>query len=188
MLETCPICKSAVLFTNDRCPSCGRSSLASERVPTTLNDLAPAMSQPEQKLVGISGWLILPAIGLVLSLIATPIGLVAGLAGKDIQLYPAYKIPSLLVNAGFYFVLWAVAILFFKKRSTVPRILIQFMAARVLASVVLFVVGLLVVGGGDELVIIALLRSYNFIAQGIAAAIWIPYLKKSERVKATFTK
>ena len=145
------------------------------------------IAQAEHNIVGIRGWLILPAIGLVLSLITIPIGLIAGLAGEDIRVYPAYEAFSLLVNSGFYIFVWVAAIECFKKRTTAPLTMIQLMVARVVASALPFVLGLCVVGGGDELITIALLRSNNFIGAGIAAAIWIPYWKRSKRVKATFT-
>lgn len=139
----------------------------------------------ERKLVGIRGWLILPAIGLVLSLIIAPIGLIAGLAQMKSE-YAAYSAPAILVNAGLYIYLWVAAIRFFKKRVAAPQTMISFMIARIVASVVLFLLGLAVVGGDDALKIVVLLRANNFVAQGIAAAIWIPYFKISKRVKATF--
>lgn len=139
----------------------------------------------EQEPVGIRGWLILPAIGLVLSLAVTPIGIVAGLVTMDGE-YVAYSGPALLANAGFYIYLWVAAVRFFKKLSSAPRTLIQFMVARVVASIALFVLGIVVVGLDNELVVIRLLRANNFIAQGIAASIWIPYFRVSKRVKATF--
>lgn len=141
-------------------------------------------------LVGIRGWLILPAIGLVLSLIVGPIGLIAGLASMDSR-YIAYYAPALLVNVGFYVWLWVAAVQFFKKRSTAPQTLIHFMATRIVASVILFILGLAVVGRGWDdpyfpLVAVSLLKANNFIAHGLAAAIWIPYFNVSKRVKATF--
>ena len=55
-----------------------------------------------QTIAGISGWLILPAIGLVLSLIIIPIGLIAGLAQMDSQ-FAGYLLPALIVNVSFLY-------------------------------------------------------------------------------------
>lgn len=149
---------------------------------STIND---ASGPSAQRLVGIGGWLILPAIGLVLSIIVAPIGLIAGLAQMDSN-YAAYSVPALLVNAGFYIWIWIAAVRFFKKMESAPKTLIQLMMARVIASVLLSILGIAVVQNTDPLVIMTLLKGNNFIAQGIAAAIWIPYFKVSKRVKATF--
>lgn len=145
----------------------------------------------DQKLVGISGWLILPAIGFVLSLIITPINLIVQAVQTESD-SAAYFIPSILVRTGLYIWLWTIAISFFKKRSTAPRSIIKFMVVRICALLLLFGLGFAVFSSdpslGNELVIICMLRSNNFIFQGIAAAIWIPYFKVSKRVKATFVK
>lgn len=145
----------------------------------------------DQKLVGISGWLILPAIGFVLSLIITPINLIVQAVQTESD-SAAYFIPSILVRTGLYIWLWTIAISFFKKRSTAPRSIIKFMVVRICALLLLFGLGFAVFSSdpslGNELVIIGMLRSNNFIFQGIAAAIWIPYFKVSKRVKATFVK
>jgi len=138
-----------------------------------------------QSLVGIGGWLILPAIGLVLSSFVAPIGLIAGLAQMDNR-YAAYSVPAMLVNAGFCLWIWIATARFFGKAASAPATLIQLMAARVIASIVLFGLGMAVVGSTDPLVVVVLLKGNNFVAQGIAAAIWIPYFTISKRVKATF--
>lgn len=145
----------------------------------------------KQELVGIGGWLILPAIGLVLRLMAMPIGLIAiaGLVRMRSE-YVAYSAPAILVYAGLYVYHWVAAIRFFKKRAAAPQTMISLLIARFFASLVLFLLGLAVVGHvrGDHTleVVRLLLRTNNFVANGIAAAIWIPYWKVSKRVKATF--
>ena len=141
----------------------------------------------DDRLIGIRGWLILPAIGLVLSIIVGPIALIEGIAEMGPR-YGTYSLPATLVNLGFYIWIWVAAVRFFKKRKSAPKTLIQLMVARIIASAMLFVLGMAVVGRTDPLVIIALLKANNFIAQGIAAAIWIPYFKVSKRVRATFVR
>ena len=201
---TCPKCgnKNKVALGQTDCFNCGaelpEESLPDESeravealpdVPTNPKELEPLTPQSEQKLVGLKGWLILPAIGLVFSIIVTPFGLIAGLANMtdSITHHTEYAFPSLFVNAMFYIWIWVAAIQFFKKRRTFPLTLIQLLVARIVASVVFFVWGLAVIEEPDADVVFSLLVSYNFIGQGIGAAIWIPYLKKSKRVKATFT-
>ena len=155
----------------------------------TTDANATTTNQTHQQLVGIRGWLILPALGLALGLILGVVGVVTGLGSLEKMVdrgYSAYSVPSLLVDISLLIYLCVTAVRFFKKRKDAPQTLIHFLIARIAASVVLFVLGIAVIGGDDELVLFSLLRSNNFIAQGIAAAIWIPYFRVSKRVKATF--
>src|ERR1017187_6825770 len=96
---------------------------APPNVPMADKDFEPPIPQHDPKLVGIRGWLILPAIGLVLSLIMTPFGLIAGLQSLDSK-YAAYSYPLLFVNAVIYIWILVAAIQFFKKRSTASETLI----------------------------------------------------------------
>lgn len=212
-LVKCPKCQGRVLpMSNGNCPSCGEaiaepyevktlpthpadpgadSEATRSASPRSTQRQATIPTNPEgtidRTLVGIRGWLLLPAIGLVLSLIIAPIGLIASFAQMTDD-YAAYTVPAILVNAGLYVYLWVAAVRFFKKRSEAPQTMIHFLVARIIASVALFVLGLAVLGADDALKIVVLLRANNFVAQGIAAAIWIPYFKVSKRVKVTFVE
>ncbi len=151
-----------------------------KHVTTNLIDISSY-----QHLSGIGGWLILPAIGLVLSPFLGIIGLLISLSSFDVN-YAAYSMPSLIVNAALLVWLCVLAVQFFKKKRTLPNNFIRFMISRTVASLILFIWGILILGSTDELFLISLLRANNFIAQGIAAAIWIPYFKLSKRVMLTF--
>jgi len=153
-------------------------------------EVSQTIASPERSdLIGIRGWLILPAIGLAISPALGVIGIIAGLASLEKMLnrgYGAYFVPALIANVGMLIYLFVVAVRFFKKRKNAPQTFIRLMIIFPLVNILLFILGLAVIGSSDELVIVSLLRNHNFIATGIAAAIWIPYFKVSKRVKATF--
>ena len=182
MPQICPTCNQAALFTNSSCPSCGRDSRAPERIPTDPIDIQRDDEQTRAnatKLVGIEGWLMIPATGLVLSLVITPVVMFINLAGKN----SAYTVLSLTIQTGYYIWLWVTTFRFFGKRRTAPSALIQLLLAKFAASACLFFLNLMMVKGVDGF---KLLRSNNIILHGILAAIWIAYLRKSRRVMHTF--
>jgi hypothetical protein len=147
------------------------------------------VSQVDQRLAGIRGWLICPAIGLAVSPPLSLIWLVVELGSLDRMInygFGAYVISRLIVNIGLLIYMCVAAVRFFKKLRTTVRTMIKLLIARAIASLALFVIGMVVTGGGNEALIISLLRSNNFIAHGLAAAVWIPYFRISKRAKATF--
>jgi hypothetical protein len=138
----------------------------------------------DQNLVGISGWLILPAIGLVLGPIVGIIGVVAGLgmyANVASAGYGGIYTLELLVLVGLIgFTIYA-AILFFKKKSNAPRTIIALLVISLIASGILLVIE---VSTGAE--VFAVETGKQLVRDVISAAIWIPYFRVSKRVKATF--
>ena len=152
---------------------------------TTLDYEAPAANGP----VGIGGWLILPAIGMVFS----PIGLALGSLGL---LVIASKVQSagdtgsagslkLLagINGAFtLYILWT-AIAFFAKKRSAPALVI----GGYLGSIVLAVVAALITQSipqspappaGSEWL--------GVVKPVIIALIWVPYFRFSRRVQNTF--
>ena len=150
-------------------------------VPTTDKDLEPSIPQHDPRLVGIRGWLIVPAIVIGLSLIVGPFSLISGFTNMS-SVDAVYTVPAFIVGTVFYIWIWVAAIRFFKKRSTAVRTLIQLMLTRIVASVCLFILGMVVYGDSDELKMIFI----PSIVTVFSSFIWILYLKKSKRVKATF--
>jgi len=144
---------------------------------TVASEPSPVV-QPEPR--GIRGWLILPAIGIIV----TPIRL----AYLGFQFSGYYARPNLssgefsyitfeLVVLGVMFILWLVAgVLFFKCKRIFPK----------------FFIGLLVIDA------FSVLFSYNLrydmseneaLVRGlIGLVIWIPYMLVSKRVRNTFVR
>jgi hypothetical protein len=146
-------------------------------------------NQADSKLVGIRGWLILHAVGIIASLLAGVIyALISLWSLKEVigAAYGPYYLLRIVVNIGILFYLFILALRFFGKRRNAPQTVIRFIIIQLVVSIFFFIVGLVVMGGDDPLFLTSLLLSNNFIVQGIAAAIWIPYFKISKRVKATF--
>lgn len=137
-----------------------------------------------QKCVGIGGWLILPAIGLVLGPIISVIALIASLGiYSDVVRagYGGIYIFELLVTIGLLgFMLYA-ATLFFKKKNKAPSIIITLLILSLVSSCALLAIEL---GVGAES--FAIENGKQLVREIIGAAIWIPYFRSSVRVKATF--
>jgi len=143
------------------------------------------VSVPDMRLVGIGGWLILPAIGLILGPVVSVVGLIAAMAffseitatgHGDLFAF------ELVLEAGFVVFTIYVATRFFAKKSDAPSIFIALQVAGVMVSLMLLVIEL--GAGADEFAV----ESGKHLVRGvIGAAIWIPYFMGSKRVKATFT-
>ncbi|MAZ27919.1 MAG: hypothetical protein CL868_12695 [Cytophagaceae bacterium] len=145
----------------------------------------------------IGGWLILIAIGLVLS----PILIVfTGIIGQNFfdaatinAMYPD-NIPMIIILAleltfNTMYLVFSVFIIvvFFKQRTIVPRLMIYFLAAPLvfnILDVVLVSTLYSELYSGEE---IASLMG-TILGSGIRAAIWIPYFLISTRVQKTFTR
>lgn len=138
----------------------------------------------DPRLVGISGWLVLPAIGFVLGpIIGVVMFLVALSLYSDVQAagYGGLYSFELLVELGLLVFLIYAAVKFFGKKREAPSIIIALLTATVVATGVLLVIEL---GAGAEG--FAVESGKQLVRGVIGAAIWIPYFKRSKRVKATF--
>lgn len=147
---------------------------ASEGAVSTTNAVDP-------KLIGIRGWLILPAIELVVGPILSVVILIATFVMfsdylRDID-GNTPLVFQLAVGVGLTLFSIYTAIQFFKKKRNVPSILITLMLLGIGVSILTYVVETHS-GKRDE----ALVR---LAIQGLSTAIWIPYFMISKRVKAT---
>jgi len=151
---------------------------------TLLND--------DSYLEGLGGWLILVGLGLVISpvvILGTTIaGNVALLTNSDsrafLETHPVLEgliVFEIISNLIFVALLGALNFLFFTKKHSFPTYMILYLALQ------------LIVVSGDFLVVHTVMpsvhtaASYNAITRSLlGAAIWIPYLLISRRVKLTF--
>jgi hypothetical protein len=140
----------------------------------------------DPKLVGIGGWLILPAIGFVLGPIVGVVSLIAAFAlFSDVANagYGGIYTLELLVEVGLLIFLVYAATRFFGKKSNAPSTIIALLITTLVASGLLIMIEL---GAGAEQFAI---ESGKQLVRGIiGAAIWIPYFRVSKRVKTTFVK
>ena len=133
---------------------------------------------------GIGGWLIIPAIGLVLGPIKAVvslflgIGMIQGFAPEllsDVRLWVSGIIDVAMIIAAII-----VAILFFGERRIAVVAIISLMAASIVASVIQLFLSIAMFGEASSDNINPVLHACVF------AAIWVPYFVKSKRVKNTF--
>lgn len=161
-------------------------------------DPPPRADPPDAKLRGIRGWLILPAIGVVVM----PLRVLADI-GKTLPSYAADNWAALTtVGAGAYHPLWApvllyelaanlalivfavlLAVLFFQKRRSAPRVFIAVFAGSVIVQAVDFVLASAIPAAAASVTA----RDWSELARGvISVLIWGSYFLVSRRVKATF--
>jgi hypothetical protein len=147
-------------------------------------DQAQVNKDNDDKLKGIGGWLILPAIGLVLGPIIGVIGLFASLGMyKDVARagYGGVYALELIVLFGLLVFTIYAAIQFFGKKRKAPKIMIILYSVSLVASLV--ILGIELSAGAEEF---AVETGKQLVRDIVAAAIWIPYFNVSKRVKATF--
>ena len=151
------------------------------------------MSQPEQaptpgkSYSGIAGWLILPAIGLVLS----PIFVLVFINSRILPFFTAVQfkevhselrtmlILDLVANLAMFAYNIVVALFFFKKKKILPKLVIS-----------LYVLNLLFLLA-DRFVFLTLNDqqfTFGLVRGVLPALIWIPYFLVSKRVRATFVE
>lgn len=170
---------------------------------------------PANQLYGIGGWLILPAIGLVLSPLMMIYTIIQGMVGMS-QLQkidssgmsiPTGDMRTLIVveilgNSLLLIFVLVVALAFFGKSKLAPGLFMTFLLAYLIFAAVDYLVAQSAVNGfitalsaetGDKSVLKELdsinLESIQQISRAtLSCAIWIPYFQKSKRVKATFVR
>lgn len=150
---------------------------------------------------GIAGWLILPAIGIVLSPIGLAIGIVRDILpafGADVwpllttpgnpAYHPLWK-PLIIFELTADLVLVAasiyVLVLFFGKKRRLPRVMIGWLVAMVAVQVVDMLLAMQIPAAAES----TEPSDYrDLIRAVIACAIWAPYFALSRRVKNTFVE
>ncbi len=150
------------------------------------------MSNKTQELSGIGGWLVLPAIGLVLSPILYAVTIVRSFVsgfGYNVFENVLFGI-LLLIKVGLFVFICILAYSFFKKSKATPHLFARYMQALLGVSCIYFLHGVFIQYWKYGLVhsYAGPLLSSNLIGIAIACAIWIPYFRRSRRVAATFLR
>jgi hypothetical protein len=149
----------------------------SEVNPYTAPQFAEAAAS-DNKYNRIGGWLILIAIGLVLTAVMGLFGAascVLMMAVDEESLSPAFLIYSLFQLGGLGVAAVIGLVLMFRRLRVFPKYMIGYLAATLLLAA-----RSLAVGGVDK-------DSTNDLIRGVVGcAIWIPYFIRSKRVAGTF--
>lgn len=141
-------------------------------------------TKPEPK--GIAGWLLIPAIGLVLGPINSTIMLFMGLSAIQSFAPELTRDPLLwfsgLIDVAMIIATIVVAVVFFQKRRIAVGAIILLMAAAIFANLVQALLNVAMFEEVDADTVKPVIQACVF------AAIWIPYFLKSKRVKNTFVE
>jgi hypothetical protein len=189
MPSFCSTCACDIPEDRQICPRCEAAAVTPAPAPPLFSTTLAT-----QDLEGLSGWLVLVGLGLVVS----PFIMLSTVLRANIPfLYAAKYQPfltshralaalivfELITNIVFLASVLALNYLFFTKRSSFPTYMILYLATHF---------GIIVL---DTVAAHALLPSanlasgYTAVAQSFGGiAIWIPYLLVSRRVKATFVR
>jgi len=125
---------------------------------------------PKEKLKGIGGWLILPIIGLFVSIPILLYDIISTLSLYEMDSLLGF---SLFIDGAFIVFIIITLIAMFNKKKYLPKLMISFYLANFILQLVLSMIT----------------EEYDsFLQSLISAAIWIPYFVKSQRVKNTFVK
>ena len=136
-------------------------------------------------LVGIRGWLVLPAAGLILSLllgVAVVIGSwLALLAELQNTRFDFAVLMVFALQLGLLIFTIYTSTLFFRKKRETPSTIIRLIITTFLANAWI----LAYLAAGNELDFDVRMGA-KLVIQWIAALVWIAYFKESKRVKTTF--
>lgn len=158
--------------------------------------------EPEsERLAGIGGWLVLVGLGIVVS----PLGIVVKLLPTYLKLFTdgswlvlttpgsavyhplwmPYLLIEVIVNAGL-FVAWVwIATRFFARKQNFPRLYISILTFTI-AFQFLDALAITVVSPTETVFDPDTIKELGWSI--IEAMIWIPYMLRSKRVRATFTR
>ena len=167
-------------FTHQKAKSQKKESLMMSEKDVVPSNHADVSTVPK----GIGGWLIIPAIGLILGpikavvLLFMGINMIQSVAPEllsDVRLWASGVIDVAIISAAI-----GIAVLFFQERRIAVRAIIGLMAASIFANLVQVFLNAAMFEKVDVDTIKPVVHACVF------AAIWIPYFIKSKRVKNTF--
>lgn len=176
----CPHCQKLNSFYLVFCDHCGKNMKFADYNQKSMP------SHEEMRLTGIGGWLILPIIGLSLSVLVSFLASFAAFAlSNGVVEVPDYYIPILNFEVVVNFLI-AIAciialVLLIKKKMSFPKVVIGIYVASCLFVII------------DAMWASSIGLDMSDMMSGIVrtiltACIWIPYFLVSKRVKYTFTK
>ena len=208
MPNLCAVCANELPEASTVCAHCGSqvtppptAAEAPKPLPTAAEVTAAtaganqsAYDTPayrvDDSLTGIGGWLILVAINLVLGAFYTVYAILSdlnALYNPRFQLYlnSRHGVATLVLfeaatNTIFLLALVVLNVLFYQRKRVFPKLMIAYLAAR------------LVLIAGDHVVALSMhlhvTSSFTVARAFIYTVIWIPYFINSIRVEQTFTR
>ena len=187
-VASCPHCGRSLAFnhTGSACLQCDHpfDPAVLETLRATVTT-APVRATQVEPVAGIGGWLVLPAIALVISPITASIELftswrlIATFAPElsgDLRFMLSGLVGVVMIVATVF-----VAILFFRWRRAAILGMVGLLAGQVVGALLqVLLISSMFDGGGDGVL--------DVLRQCVYAGIWIPYFLRSKRVKNTFTE
>lgn len=163
-------------------------------------DPEPNAAMFDQNYVGIKGWLILPALGLILAVFrylrdSTDFWgyldlnqwhvITLPTSGSYHSLYAPIIIGEIVANVLMFGFLLMLIVLFFRKRSSVPKLYVVYMLTSILILFIDHFIALQIPVIAEKTNPTELPR---MIGNAVGGLIWVTYFIKSKRAASTFTR
>jgi len=139
-----------------------------KEIPYVFNENKPVESQEYPYYQGLGGWLVLPQIGLYLSILSNLVSLLRDPVNFFSGGWSVLMIAFIVV----------ILVQLYKKKTILPTlIIILYSLGAIIQLVSIFLARM----GGFEFNV-----AYELMRIAVPCLIWIPYFVRSKRVKATF--
>ena len=165
----CPKCHLENPSSAARC-DCGYDFSSAQMKESFLSESRDQGIRNTDKL---AGWLFLPALGLVLGVVVSVLGLVLAMAESASS-------GEVAVEAGWIAFVLLVAWFFFRRHRRAPALYIALLTINLGVASLAFLAG----GGNSS----RREHEIDLLRAIIIAVIWIPYFLRSRRVKLTFVR
>lgn len=134
----------------------------------------------------VAGWLILPAIGVLLSFLLTAITIITSSPTHAISLELYYfSIILSILYVPFYLV---IIISWVKRKNFLPKLMIAYYSTTILFPILIFLyIYIFEAGLGNVQINLSKMLAETIILT-LINLLWLLYFVKSKRVKATFTR
>ena len=196
----CKKCGKKIEENSKFCTHCGKNILETKESKTTIETVEKNTTKDDgsNNPKGLSGWLSLVGLGLIITPILLLWSIYNSISVYDSADYMNELMPGLIGLVSFEIIgniiFAGVAVyllyLFFKKKTKFPQYYIYFLiGSLVFVGLDYFILSSLSADGYEAKKIITDSLSQGWmdmIRALISAVIWVSYMKKSRRVKATF--
>jgi hypothetical protein len=138
---------------------------------------------PDYGPAGIGGWLVFPALGLILILLYYTVYAAANAVYAPSD---GAELARVVLSVSVAFFALYCTVRFFQKKAQVPALMIAFYVVVLFANALVMTPAM--VDSIDDHTRRHMTQGFHFVMQLAASLLWIVYFSRSRRVKATFVR